>query len=321
MRHITPGTVSVNDIQQLLLGGIGPRPIALVSTVSPDGICNLSPFSFFNAFGANPPTVAFSPSRRMRDGSTKDTYDNLAATGECVIQAVTYSMVQQVSLASSEYPSDIDEFIKAGLTPIASDIIRPPRVAESPFQMECRLKQIIPLGDSGGSGNLAICEVLKFHVAENLFADGSIVPDRIDLVGRLGGDFYCRASGDAVFLVKKPLQTRGIGVDALPEFIRTSDILTGNNLGQLGNSEAIPTSQEVAVFRASIVPQDGGSDAFDRFERQYEYNKMLGVAIQTAEIDHDLAARQAMIAAKCALDRGDVVFGWKAALIAQQFGW
>jgi flavin reductase (DIM6/NTAB) family NADH-FMN oxidoreductase RutF len=319
MRHITPGTVSVNDIQQLILGGIGPRPIALVSTISPDGIRNLSPFSFFNAFGANPPTVAFSPARRIRDASTKDTYHNLTATSECVIQAVTYPMVQQVSLASSEYPSDVDEFVKTGLTPIPSDLVRPPRVAESPFQMECRLKQIIPLGDSKGSGNLAICEVLKFHVAEDLFADGIIQPDRIDLVARMGGDFYCRASGDAIFWVKKPLQTRGIGVDALPDFIRTSDILTGNNLGQLGNSETVPTSQEVAVFLASIVPQEGGPTAFGRFERQHEYDKMLGVAIRTADTDRLQAARQAMIAAKCALDRGDVPFGWKAALVAQQF--
>lgn len=319
MRHITPGDVPVTDIQQLILGGIGPRPIALVSTVSPSGICNLSPFSFFNAFGANPPTVAFSPARRIRDGSTKDTYHNLNATGECVIQAVTYAMVQQVSLASSEYSSDVDEFVKTGLTPLPSDLVRPPRVAESPFQMECRLKQLIPLGESRGSGNLAICEVLKFHVAEDLFVDGLIQPDRIDLVARMGGDIYCRAGGEAIFSVKKPVQTRGIGVDAIPDYIRNSDILTGNNLGQLGNSESIPTAQEVAVFLASIVPQEDGAVAFGRFERQHEYDKMLGVAIHTAVTDRPKAARLAMTSAKCALDRGDVPFGWKAALVAVEF--
>lgn len=319
MRHITPGDVPVNDIQQLMLGGIGPRPIALVSTVSPEGIRNLSPFSFFNAFGANPPAVAFSPARRMRDASTKDTYHNLTATGECVIQSVTHAMVQQVSLASSEYASDVDEFLKTGLTPVPSDIVRPPRVAESPFQMECRLTQIIPLGESRGSGNLAICEVLKFHVAEDLFVDGIIQPDRIDLVARMGGDFYCRASSRAIFSVKKPVQTRGIGVDALPDYIRTSDIMTGNNLGQLGNSESIPTLQEVAVFLASIVPQEGGLTAFGRFERQHEYDKMLGIATRMADANRRSAARLAMTAAKCALDCGDVAFGWKAALVAEQF--
>lgn len=319
MRHVVPGEVSINEVQALLLGGVGPRPIALVSTVSPEGIRNLSPFSFFNAFGANPPTVAFSPSRRIRDGSTKDTYRNLIATKECVIQAVTYAMVQQVNLASSEYPSDVDEFIKSGLTPLPSDLVRPPRVAESPFQMECRLTQLIPLGDAKGSGNLAICEVLKFHVAEDLFADDIIQPDRIDLVARMGDDFYCRARGEAVFYVKKPVQTRGIGVDGISAFIRNSHVLTGNNLGQLGNCETIPSPNEIAVFQASIVPLDGGEPAFYRYELRHEYDRMLGIALRVAQSDRLRASHLAMLAAKCALDRNDVSFGWKAALIAEQF--
>ncbi len=318
MREFVPSEHPVTLIQQLLLGGVGPRPVALVSTLSADGKRNLSPFSFFNAFGANPPTVAFSPARRIRDGSTKDTLHNLIATKECVIQSVTYDMVQQVSLASTEYPPDIDEFVKSGLTPVPSHIVKPPRVAESPFHMECKLQQMIPLGDANGSGNLMICEVLKFHVADTLIVDGIIPPDRIDLVSRMGGDFYCRAFGNAIFTVKKPVQTRGIGVDALPEFIRTSDILTGNNLGQLGNIEQIPSDKEVAVFSDSIPRLDGGIEVFSRYEREHDYDKMLGVALGMAETDPARASRLAMIASKCALDRGDVDFGWKAAIVAEQ---
>lgn len=318
MRHILPGDIPVTEVQQLLLGGVGPRPIALVSTMSEDGVRNLSPFSFFNAFGANPPTVAFSPARRIRDGSTKDTLHNLKATGECVIQSVTYAMVQQVSLASSEYAPDVDEFIKSGLTPIPSDLVGPPRVAESPFQMECKVQQIIPLGNSNGSGNLVICEVLKFHVADGAMEGGVIPPDRFDLVARMGGDYYCRASGPAIFTVRKPVQTRGIGVDALPKFIRESDILTGNNLGQLGNTEQIPSDKEVALFRSAIPPQDGGGEVLEQFEHSREYDKMLGVALRTATSDREQASRMAIAAAKCALDCGDVSFGFKAALVAEQ---
>lgn len=318
MREFVPSEHPVNLIQQLLLGGVGPRPIALVSTLSPDGVRNLSPFSFFNAFGANPPIVAFSPARRIRDGSTKDTLHNLTATKECVIQSVTYDMIQQVSLASTEYPPDVDEFVKSGLTPVASDLVKPPRVAESPFHMECKLQQVIPLGNANGSGNLMICEVLKFHVADNLMVDGIIPPDRIDLVARMGGDYYCRAFGNAIFSVKKPVQTRGIGVDALPEYIRYSDILTGNNLGQLGNVEQIPSDKEVALFADSVIRHDGGIEAFSRYERERDYGMMLGVALRVAETEPRRASRLALIACKCALDGGDVDFGWRAALIAGQ---
>ena len=254
MRHINPKEASVREVFGLLQGGVAPRPIALVSTISASGEVNLSPFSFFNAFGGNPPTVAFSPSRRQRDGSIKHTYSNLMATRECVIQAVTHAMVQQVSLASTEYPEGVDEFQKTGLTPVPSELVKPPRVKESPFQMECTLKQMVPLGDGPGSGNLAICEVQRFHVAEDIFEDGVIHPDFIDLVGRNSADFYTRASGDAIFYVKKPLETRGIGYDRLPEFIRTSTVLSANNLGQLGNTERIPTEEEVTSFVADLSP-------------------------------------------------------------------
>jgi flavin reductase (DIM6/NTAB) family NADH-FMN oxidoreductase RutF len=215
MLHYEPKDLSVPEVHRLLLGGVAPRPIALVSTISKDGINNLSPFSFFNAFGANPPVVAFSPSRRGRDSTLKDTYNNLLATKECVIQVVTHSMVEQVSLASAEFPPEYDEFIKSGLTPIDSDIVKSKRVKESPFQMECKLLEIKSFGDGGASANIAICEVLKFHVAEDLFTDGIIDPVKIDLVARMSGDFYSRAK-EGVFIVEKPI---GKNVLAMIKFL------------------------------------------------------------------------------------------------------
>jgi len=204
MREIDPKSAPLTQIFNLITGGIAPRPIALVSTVSEEGIDNLAPFSFFNAFGANPPIVAFSPARRSRDGTTKDTYNNLMENQECVIQVVTYDIVHQVNLASEEFDKNISEFKKSGLTPIPSQRVKPKRVKESPFQMECKLQQMIPLGEKKGSGNLAICEVLLFHVAEDLLEDDQIHPDRIRLVGRNGGSFYTKATGSAIFELPKP---------------------------------------------------------------------------------------------------------------------
>jgi len=310
MRHINPLDLPTAQIHQYLLGGVAPRPIALVSTVAPDGTANLSPFSFFNAFGANPPTVAFSASRRVRDNTTKDTLNNLVATGECVIQAVTYAMVHQVSLASTEYPPGTDEFKKSGLTPEPSDLVKPPRVKESPFQMECRLQQLIELGGRAGSGNLAICEVLRLHIAEDIIENGIIHPDRIDLVARMGGDYYCRASGDAIFAVKKPGRTKGIGYDHLPDFIRRSDLLSANNLAQLAGVEALPSEDEVTSFIARIerVQLDPGS--FERYERSGHYQHMLAVAVARAE-EGDAHAPSLMVrTARKALEFDDVHFAW-----------
>ena len=184
MLHLDPNELPTRVIYSYLIGGIAPRPIALVSTISNTGARNLAPYSFFNTFGANPPTVAIGPTRRIRDGSSKDTYHNLVETGECVIQAVTFSMVQQMNLASADYPPEIDEFDKSGLTAVDSDLVKPQGVAESPFRMECRVKQIVSLGDGGGSGDLVICEVIRFHIAESIIKDGAIQPNLIDLVGR-----------------------------------------------------------------------------------------------------------------------------------------
>lgn len=309
MRHIEPKDVEVREVFSYLLGGIAPRPIALVSTLSADGIPNLSPFSFFNAFGANPPTVAFAPSRRGRDGTNKDTYHNLIATKECVVQMVSYNMVEQVSLASTEYDVSIDEFIKSGLTPIASDIVKPPRVAESLFQMECKMQQMIKLGDGPSSGNLAICEVVKFHIAEKIFDGDRIDPQTIDLVARMGADFYCRASGEAVFEVEKPGLKIGVGYDQIPEVIRESEILSANNLGQLGGIETIPAESEVALLKKELMQIDVDVSKFDEYQANADYKLMLAVAL---DIKNDDKIEESI---KTALKEKDLDFAWKALLI------
>jgi len=309
-KDLNPG-----QVQTYLLGGVVPRPIALVSTLSEKGLPNLAPFSFFNVFGVNPPTVAFSSTRRIRDCSNKDTYSNLVATKECVIQAVTHSMVQQISLASSDFADDVDEFAKSGLTPVASDLVKPSRVAESPFQLECRLQQMVSLGDGPGSGNLAICEVLKFHIAEEIFDKGAVHPDRIDLVARMGADFYVRATGSAVFTVAKPGRVVGIGFDQLPKFVRESSVLTGNQLAQLAGVERIPVDREVAAFQKEFSSIKYDEKAFGRFEDENDYVSMfrMTLSIDTATIDKfallmTRTVNQALIA-------GEVEFAWKALLL------
>jgi flavin reductase (DIM6/NTAB) family NADH-FMN oxidoreductase RutF len=262
--HLDPKKANISDIQRLLLGGVSPRPIALVSTISEDGTNNLSPFSFFNAFGANPPVVGFSASRRVRDGGLKDTYNNLMATKECVIQAVTYDMVEQVSLSSTEYDTGVDEFIKSGLTPIDSYLVKAKRVKESPFQMECKLIDMINFSNEKGAGNLAICEVVYFHADDDIFDNGIIHPDLIDLVGRNSGNFYTRASGEALFEIEKPLVKKGIGYDNIPDFIKESHIFTANNLGRLGNSEILPDDIDVKNFINSFEKIEGSKSSYKR---------------------------------------------------------
>ena len=233
-------------LHQYLLGSIGPRPIAFASTMDRNGNPNLSPFSFFNVFSANPPVVIFSPARRVRDNSTKDTLANVIETKEVCINVVTYGLVEQASLASTEYPRYVNEFTKAGLTPLASDLIRPFRVKESPVQMECRVMEVISLGDQGGAGNLVMAEVLRMHInPEVLDENGMIDQTKIDLVGRMGSDWYVRSHGEALFEVEKPNRNLGIGVDMLPPSIRSSYILSGNDLGKLANVSAIPGDNKV----------------------------------------------------------------------------
>ncbi len=254
MKKIDPKNTAIPAVHQTLLGAVAPRPIAFASTIDRDGNPNLSPFSFFNAFGVNPTTLVFSPSRRGRDNTTKHTFENLKEVPEVVINVVTYSMVQQASLASTEYPKGINEFEKAGFTPIPSETIRPFRVKESPAQFECRVRDIIETGTGGGAANLVICEINLMHIDEEVYGDdGRIDPHKIDLVGRMGGDYYCRASGNAVFKVEKPLQKLGIGIDSLPEKIRYSAFLNGNELGKLGNIEQLPGTDEIRDYLVSSL--------------------------------------------------------------------
>lgn len=248
---ILPKEISISELHGYLLGAIGPRPIAFASTIDPHGRPNLAPFSFFNVFGSNPPILIFSPSRRVRDNTTKHTLKNILNTKEVVINIVNHAMVQQTSLASTEYAEGVNEFEKSGLNMLPSDLAKPFRVAESPVQFECKVTKVEPLGNEGGAGNLIFSEVLKLHVtASVLDKNGAIDPYKIDQVARMGGNWYCRAN-QGLFEVPKPLSTVGIGVDKIPENIRHSSILTGNDLGLLGNVEKIPNAQEIADFLAS----------------------------------------------------------------------
>jgi flavin reductase (DIM6/NTAB) family NADH-FMN oxidoreductase RutF len=245
------------QIQAYLNHAVAPRPICLASTVDKNGNVNLSPFSFFNLFSVNPPICVFSPSLRVRDSTTKHTLENIREVPECVINIVNYDMVQQVSLSSVEYPEGINEFIKSGLTELSSLLVKPPRVAESPVQLECVVNDIISLGDGPGAGNLVIAEVKLIHVNEAILnEDGSINQEKTDLVARLGGDWYCRVTADNLFKVAKPVRTIGIGVDAIPYAIRNSKVLTGNNLGQLGNVEALPGDEEIDAYAQSAEIKD-----------------------------------------------------------------
>jgi len=253
MIRIIPGEIPHPKMHQYLLHAVAPRPIAFASTLDRDGRPNLSPFSFFNVFGVNPTTLIFSPSRKGRDNTTKNTFDNVQELPEVVINVVTYEMVNQASLASTEYPKGIDEFEKAGFAKEASDMVRPFRVKESPVQIECKVRQVIETGTGGGAANLVICEVLLMHISEDILDDnGMIDQNKIRLVGRLGSNYYVQGFGNALFEVEKPLSTIGIGIDALPEKIRFSKLLTGNELGKLGNIESLPSQKELESFKQSI---------------------------------------------------------------------
>ena len=248
MKSIDPKDVSSAKLQGYLQSAVGPRPIAFASTMDKNGVPNLSPFSFFNIFSANPPILIFSPARRVRDNSIKHTLINAEATREVVINVVNYDIVQQTSLSSSEYPDGVNEFIKAGFTAIPSEMVKPYRVAQSPVQFECKVNEIISLGTQGGAGNLVICEVLKLHISESVLDEnGTIDPVKIDLVSRMGGNWYSRAN-QGLFEVVKPLTTLGIGVDQIPDFVKESTIFDGNDLGKLGNIEALPTTEEINIF-------------------------------------------------------------------------
>ncbi|MDB5142162.1 MAG: flavin reductase family protein [Mucilaginibacter sp.] len=257
MLSINVKDLTTPELHSYLQYAIAPRPICFVSTVDKDGNINLSPFSFFNLFSSNPPICVFSPSRRVRGNTTKHTLENILEVPECVINIVNYDMVQQASLASVEYPKGINEFIKSGFTPLASELVRPPRVAESPVQFECVVNEVKPLGDGPGAGNLIIAEIKLIHINEAVLnTEGQIDQAKLDLVARLGGDWYCRVTKDNLFRVAKPVRTIGIGVDAIPYAICNSKVLTGNNLGQLGNVELLPTDDEIEDYSQSPEIKD-----------------------------------------------------------------
>ena len=264
----------------LLLGSVIPRPIAFASTVDKSGIVNLSPFSYFNCFGANPPLMIFSPARRGRDNTTKHTYENILEVPEVVIHIVSYSFVYQMSLASGEYPRGVNEFVKAGLTEVPSLKVKPPRVKEAMVAFECKVTQVIPTGEKGGAGNLVICEVIMMHLNEEVLDDsGRIDPHKLDAVARLGGDWYCRVHGNAIFKLPKPLDKIGIGVDQLPPHVRNSRVLTGNNLGLLASVEKLPervkfegNDDEAIAFEQARLE---GVDAIHKLAKKYvEQNRI-----------------------------------------------
>lgn len=284
MLSIDPKEIPTAKLHGYLLGAVAPRPIAFASTIDAEGNPNLSPYSFFNVFSANPPIMIFSPARRVRNNTTKHTLENAIATKEVVINVVNHDIVQQMSLSSTEYAAGVNEFEKAGLTMLPSEKVKPFRVAESPVQFECKVNEVVSLGNEGGAGNLIICEVVKLHINEDILNDrGTIDHYKIDLVARAGGSFYSRAR-DGFFEIPKPIATLGIGVDQIPADIRTSTILTGNDLGILGNVEKLPTEAEIQEF------------------------------IQTTEITISDTTETNHKAAKTFLAKGDVQTAWKILL-------
>ena len=274
MITIDPKEVPTVQLQAYLQGAVAPRPIAFASTLSASGKPNLSPFSFFNLFSANPPILVFSPSRRVRDNTTKHTLENVLETREVVINVVNYNIVQQASLSSTEYAEGVDEFVKSGLTKLPSLKVKPYRVAESPVQFECKVNDVIALGENGGAGNLVICEVIQMHISESVLDEaGRIDQHKIDLVSRLGGNWYSRANA-GLFEVPKPLTTLGIGVDQIPDFVKRSTVFDGNDLGMLGNVESLPTPEEIAVFVGENFAVKGvlsSDDALKQHQKAKEY--------------------------------------------------
>jgi flavin reductase (DIM6/NTAB) family NADH-FMN oxidoreductase RutF len=299
MKTIDPNNFTNQEFYAYLVGTVAPRPIAFASTTDGAGHVNLSPFSFFNLFGANPPIVVFSPLLRMRDTTSKHTLQNVEKTREVVINIANYALVEQLSLASTEYPEGINEFIKAGLTPAPSTLVAPPRIQEAPVAMECKVTDIVALGDQGGAGNLIICQVLLLHLHENILDETgkTIDPHKLDAVARMGGDWYCRVTGESLFKLPKPLRNRGMGVDQIPEVIRNSPVLTGNNLGRLGNIEKMPSSEEV---------------------QQYRQQPLVAYYLTRHQSDPDEKVRQLHLLARKLLEAGKTEEAWKVLVISMR---
>ena len=266
MFTIDPKETPIQLLHQYLLGAVGPRPICFASTIDAQGNHNLAPFSFFNVFSAKPPIAIFSPNLSGRTGQAKDTHLNIKEVPECVINIVNYNMVHQMSLASSPFKKGVSEFEKAGFTPIASDLVKPMRVKESPVQLECKVFEVKEIGNC----NLVMCEIVKIHIDESVLNEQKLIDQqKIDLVARMGGNWYCRAHGDALFEIEKPITTIGIGFDNIPASIKSSAVLTGNNLGQLGNIEVLPTQDEVENFKNKMTI------SFSNEAEKHQYAKAL----------------------------------------------
>ena len=295
MITLKTSTLTPAELQDYLLYCIAPRPICFASTVDKAGNVNLSPFSYFNLFSTNPPICIFSPARRIRNNTIKHTLENIQEIPECVINIVNYNMVQQTSLASTDYPKGTNEFLKAGFTELKSELVRPPRVAQAPVQLECIVKEVITLGQNAGAGNLILAEIKLIHIKEEILDEsGKIDQEKIDLVARLGGDWYCRITKENLFKVQKPIANLGIGVDALPSHIKNSNILTGNNLGQLGNVQILPSEVEIEMIKQ--VP-----DIKEIFDATIGDSKTREIHL------HGMA--------KELLDRGEILTAWKVLLV------
>ena len=268
MLTLNPKDLPIPALQGYLSHAVAPRPVAFVSTIDKDGRPNLSPFSFFNIFSTSPPIAVFSPARSGHTNTIKHTHENVNEVPEAVINVVTYDMVHQTSLSSSAYAKGVNEFEKAGFTMLPSEMVKPPRVKESPVQFECKVKQVIELGQTAGAGNLVICEIVLIHISESVLNEKKFVDQhKLDLVGRLGANWYVRASGNALFEVTKPSHPLGIGVDAIPAGIRKSKVLTGNNLGQLGNIDKLPSAEEVQAYKQEHLKNVSGEDKKHTFAK------------------------------------------------------
>lgn len=289
-RTLDPAALATKDLHQYILGMVSPRPIAFASTMDAEGRSNLAPYSFFNAFSSNPPILVFSSNRKVKDNQTKDTLHNIQATGEVVINAVNFAMMRQMALASIEYPADIDEFAKSGLTPLASEMVRPFRVAESPAHMECRVRDIITLGDQGGAGHLIICDVLRIHIRESVIDEQDrIDPHRMDLVGRMGRAYYVRASGSAVHTLFQPMDAMGMGFDQMPPSVRHSPILTGSELAEIAAMTAWPSDEEISSYeQLPEIQEIIISDEDDVLERLHQRARILLASGQTDAAAHVL---------------------------------
>lgn len=289
IKTIDPKELSQRECYHILSAAVAPRPICFASTIDKAGKVNLSPYSFFNVFSSNPPVMVFSPNRSGRNNTTKNTHDNILEVPEVTINIVNHAIVEQMSLASTAYAKGVDEFVKSGLTPVASDLVQPPRVGEAPVAFECKVNQVIALGDGPGAGNLVIAEVVKIHIQEKYLDEAGQLPtEGLDLVARMGGSYYCRAIPEALFEIPKPLREKGIGVDQLPESVRHSAVLTGNNLGRLGNLKALPSPADITAIAQHKEVQKLASIPSAR-ERQQGAHQLAQVWLERGEVEAALS--------------------------------